>query len=149
MRTLITIAMSAAAIAACSPAKAPAKDDAMVGPSPVEAPAPPAPAKPAASQVPAAFLGKWDTEVKSCGTGMSDGKLTIAADRIDFYESSGPITAVAVNGPREVVISTTLSGEGETWTDKTTFRLSDDGKTLTDVSDPAEEHPFVRVRCPG
>ncbi len=54
-----------------------------------------------------------------------------------------------MKSPREIAIAARLTGEGETWTDITTFRLSEDGRTLTDASVPGEEQPFVRTRCPG
>lgn len=52
-----------------------------------------------------------------------------------------------MKSPGEIAIAARLTGEGETWTDVTTFRLSADGKTLTDASGPGEESPMSRTRC--
>ena len=101
------------------------------------------------ASVPAAFIGEWNTDPKDCGKGHGEGTLTIEARRIFFYESGGPIEAVTVKAPGLIQIAARLTGEGETWTDVTTFRLSADGKTLTDASVPGEESPMSRTRCPG
>ena len=139
-------------VAACS---APASKSDAAAPA-----APAAPASPAApagangaggdlAAVPAAFIGEWNSDPKDCGKGHGEGTLTIEAHRIFFYESGGPVEAVTLKEPRLIQIAAKLTGEGETWTDVTSFRLSADGKTLTDASVPGEEQPFVRTRCPG
>lgn len=145
-------------VAACS---APAsKSDAAAPAAPVAAAAQAAPAAPPApsaangaggdvAAVPAAFIGEWNSDPKDCGKGHGEGTLTIEAHRIFFYESGGPVEAVTLKEPRLIQIAAKLTGEGETWTDVTSFRLSADGKTLTDASVPGEERPFVRVRCPA
>lgn len=120
------------------------------------APAPPARAADAAGAggssdlgaVPAGFIGEWNTDPKDCGKGHGEGTLTIEAHRIFFYESGGDIDAVTQKAPNLIQIAAKLTGEGETWTDVTTFRLSADGKTLTDASVPGEASPMTRTRCP-
>ncbi len=147
MKPMFALAVLAAfALAACT-VSAPVAPAAPAAPDTRAAPAAPAaPAKPTA--VPAAFIGEWNSDPKACSTGQNESRLRIGADRIDFYESGGPITAVTLKSPTEVAITATLSGEGETWTDVTSFRLSADGKTLTDASVPGEESPTSRTRCP-
>jgi len=100
------------------------------------------------SAVPAGFIGEWNSDPKDCGKGHGEGSLTIEAHRIFFYESGGPIDAVTQKAPNLIQIAAKLTGEGETWTDVTTFRLSADGKTLTDASVPGEASPMTRTRCP-
>jgi hypothetical protein len=148
-------ALAGLSIAACS-GPAPAAPEAP--PAPPAAAAAPAPATPASATgangaggdiatVPAAFIGEWNSDPKDCGKGHGEGTLTIEAHRIFFYESGGPIEAVTMKEPRLIQIAAKLTGEGETWTDVTSFRLSADGKTLTDASVPGEENPMSRTRC--
>ena len=146
MKPLIALAvLTGVSIAACS------------GPAPAApAAAPPAPGAPTGANgaggdlaaVPAGFIGEWNSDPKDCGKGHGEGTLTIEAHRIFFYESGGPIEAVTVKAPGLIQIAAKLTGEGETWTDLTTFRLSADGKTLTDGSVPGEGNPMSRTRCP-
>jgi hypothetical protein len=96
------------------------------------------------ASVPGPFQGEWMADLKGCGSKSDDSRLEIGADRIRFYESSGPIRAVVVQGDRELALIVELSGEGERWLSFSHFRLSEDGKSLTDVS---SEPAFVRHRC--
>lgn len=97
------------------------------------------------SAVPARFQGDWASGLKQCGSPTDDLRLTIGASTIRFYESAGAIKAVVTNGEHELALISELAGEGERWLDVSHFRLSDDGKTLTDVS---TEPAVVRYRCP-
>lgn len=161
MKPLFAVAaLAGLSIAACS---GPTPESPAAQAAPAAAPAPAAVAAPAAATpaaatgadgaggdqatVPAAFIGEWNSDPKDCGKGHGEGTLTIEAHRIFFYESGGPIEAVTLKSPREIAIAARLTGEGETWTDVTSFRLSADGKTLTDASVPGEAQPFVRTRC--
>lgn len=99
----------------------------------------------AQSAVPARFQGDWASSLKHCGSPTDDLRLTIAASTIRFFESAGVIKAVVTNGEHELALISELSGEGEKWLDVSHFRLSDDGRILTDVSG---EPAVVRYRCP-
>lgn len=99
------------------------------------------------TRVPPAFLGEWNYQLAACGKGTDDSRLFIRPNRLEFYESSGPILSVKAHSARDITIKAQLSGEGETWTVDTRFRLSADGKQLSDVTDP-NGPPFVRKRCP-
>lgn len=92
----------------------------------------------------ARFQGQWGSDQKHCGTD-DDSRLTIGAGQIRFYESGGSIKAVVMQGQSDLAVIIALSGEGETWLDYRHFRLSADGKTLTDVT---VEPELVRHRCP-
>lgn len=94
--------------------------------------------------VPPRFQGQWGSDQKHCGTD-DDSRLTIGAGQIRFYESGGSIKAVVMQGQSDLAVIIALSGEGETWLDYRHFRLSADGKTLTDVT---VEPELVRHRCP-
>jgi len=94
--------------------------------------------------VPNGFRGKWTGSRNKCGV-PSEGSLAIYADRIDFYESRGRVLAVKAISEREVEVTLELSGEGHVWRRMVRFRLSEDGRSLTDVTE--QKYQSVRVRC--
>lgn len=98
--------------------------------------------------VPAAFLGEWRAELKDCGSTTDDSRLFIEPGQVWFWESSGPVLSVEVHSPREATLVVRLEGEGEAWDDRLRYRLSDDGRSLADISG-GEVEPFVRRRCPA
>lgn len=102
----------------------------------------------AAPTVPDAFRGEWRHEVSACGSTGDDSILMIHADRLEFWESSGPVLTVTVHSPREVTLGLLMSGEGETWREDMRFRLSSDGEGLADITE-GEAEPFIRRRCPA
>ena len=65
----------------------------------------------------------------------------IAADTIRFYESSGPVQSASVDD-NELTVVVRLTGEGETRDATYRFRLSADGRTLTDA-----DSGLARQRC--
>ena len=83
--------------------------------------------------IPAAFQGRWAADVTACRKPADESQLELQSNRAAFFEGSGPIKSVVVDGD-VVTLVAELSSEGET--DETTyaFRLSDTGSTLTDIS---------------
>lgn len=148
-------AAAALALAACSRSEAPSGSAGMSEASqsaaastsaPADAPsAPPRPSASAGSTIPEALRGEWASSAAECGR-ADEGRLRIGPDAVTFYESEGAVTRVVMQNAREASVELRLSGEGETWTDARRFRLSEDGRTLTDLSGPT---PFPRVRCPA
>jgi hypothetical protein len=142
-RPYVLIALAVLSVAACDrPASVPPPAS-----GPVAAPAPPptqAPI-PAVQKVaaPRPFQGEWNADFLACGGGANASRLVIRAERVRFYESSGPILDVAAAGPNEATFKVALNGEGETTERIYRFRLSPDGQTLTDL-----EAGFDRRRCP-
>ncbi|GBO53434.1 hypothetical protein APA_1341 [Pseudanabaena sp. lw0831] len=96
--------------------------------------------------VPVQFQGEWNSNLKQCGTNLNDSRLMISVDRIQFYESNGPIKAVVTQGKFELALISELFGEGGTWLSFRQYRLSADRGKLTDVTN--DESKFVRYRCP-
>jgi hypothetical protein len=142
MRNLALLAVLA--LAACNQAQAPAQNEAAAPAA--QRPAPAATLAPAQSErgvVPAAFQGEWNADLADCGSGMNDSRLEIGPDTIRFYESSGRIKSVSVWDSGDVTVLADVTGEGETRETTHTFRLSDDGLTLTDLNGG-----LVRQRCP-
>ncbi|HEU4814042.1 MAG TPA: hypothetical protein VFS99_07420 [Xanthomonadaceae bacterium] len=93
------------------------------------------------ASAPTRFQGTYAADPAACDTTGHVSHLIIGSDTITFHESSGPITEVA-SGPSDVTITAELTGEGETRQATYRFRLSDDGRTLTDLGGGME-----RVRC--
>lgn len=93
--------------------------------------------------VPAPFRGRWATDAAACGKPADESQLELQANRAAFFEGSGPIKSVVVDGD-VITLVAELSAEGEV--DETTyaFRLSDNGRTLTDISTGPG---MVRHRC--
>ena len=91
--------------------------------------------------IPASFRGEWNTDAAACGSGGNESRLVIAADTIRFYESSGPVQSASVDD-NELTVVVRLTGEGETRDATYRFRLSADGRTLTDA-----DSGLARQRC--
>src|SRR5918995_549351 len=85
------------------------------------------------SKVPIEFQGRWAGTQAQCGV-AHEASLTIHEDRIDFYESRGKVLAAVVTRPLEVELEIEATGEGQTWREVRRFTLSDDKRTLTDVT---------------
>ncbi len=111
------------------------------------APVDPTPAAPAAASnvMPAAFLGRWDTDGGVCGSSDRDNPLRLEPSELTFYESGGDITAVRTSGADSVEVDAAMSGEGEEWSATLTFSLSEAGDILTTTQ--AGVAPTVRQRC--
>lgn len=91
--------------------------------------------------VPSRFQGSYAADQAACDAPGNPTQLDIEAGSISFHESSGPVTAVS-GGPSDITITAEVTGEGETREATYTFRLSEDGRTLTDRGGGME-----RVRC--
>ncbi len=94
--------------------------------------------------VPNQFRGRWAGTQAKCGV-PSESSLAIYADRIDFYASRGRVLRVKVVSEREVEVQLESSGEGQELRSIRRFWLSEDGRSITDVT--RQDHQAVRVRC--
>lgn len=94
--------------------------------------------------IPPRFQGEWNRVPADCGSGRNDSRLVLSGDRVRFHESSGRVMSVTRHGEDEVGIAVEMSGEGERWTAHYRFRLSQDGRELTDVGNGSG---WVRYRC--
>lgn len=113
---------------------------------PPAAPPPPGPVGASIADVhaiPPRFRGEWNRVPADCGTGLNDSRLMLSSDRVAFYESGGPVASVTHHGDDEIGVAVELAGEGQCWTAHYRFRLSDDGRTLTDIGSGG----LVRHRC--
>ena len=124
------------ALAACSPFK-PTSDGSAAASSAENASESLAPE---AVLLPEAFTGRWDASLEACKA-TSDMKLVVTQTELTFWESSGQISSITINGPDNVTVKAAFSGEGEQWKRDLHLVLADNGQTLK-VDDAA------RVRCP-
>ena len=102
-----------------------------------------APAVVKSETVPAAFQGVWAATMEDCDA-PAETRLEIAADRLRFYESSGPVASVEASRPDEILIIVALTGEGATSQRSFRYRLLGEGDRLFDVRNGLE-----RARCPA
>jgi hypothetical protein len=106
----------------------------------------PATARPA-PVMPAPFRGEWASDRASCGNDASDSRLHITAREVMFYESGGPVRAVQRLDARTVRVRLLATDDmGERGAASYTFRLSADGRRLTNLTDGSG---VPRIRCPG
>lgn len=147
MKRLAALA-ALALLAACSgeePAPEPSATPAATGAPAASASPTTGPA--ALTQIPAAFQGYWDAVDGQCAT-WSDAQLTIKPDSLIFYESMGDVTAVRQPDAETIVVSMAMSGEGDSWTEETTYRLLNGGTVLeSDFAADDGGEPFRRKRC--
>lgn len=91
--------------------------------------------------VPPPFHGVWAATAEDCDK-PAETRLEISADRLRFYESSGPVASVDASDPSEILITVALSGEGALSRRTFRYRLIDDGQALFDV-----RNGLRRIRC--
>jgi hypothetical protein len=148
MQASILIVAAAGLLAACGAPEpagneaAPAADQA--APAVVPAGAPRS-ERQAASEIPPAFRGVYDSSLAACSR-PSENRLTVSAGELRFHESIGTIREVTVLGPGEVRVASDFQGEGESWRAAHQLRLADGGATLTVAG---EGTSFTRIRCTG
>ncbi len=94
--------------------------------------------------IPMQFQGLWDSGLEICSSPLSDGRLLIGLDRLDFYESSASVVVVVTRGELEMTVTAEYSGEGSVWTESRNFQLSSDLSTLTNL-----DNNTVKYRCPN
>lgn len=94
-------------------------------------------------EMPVAFQGAWDVNLETGCSSLSDGRIVVEPTRLKFYESTGKIVDISAQGPSELLVTTEMSGEGETWTKAHRLQLSAGGGEVLTVN----EAP-ARFRCP-
>lgn len=103
--------------------------------------------------IPATFQGRWGMVPNDCDPKRDDAKglMTIAGNKLSFYESRGTATGIRQTQPTQITFDLSMSGEGQTWSEPTTLTLLDDGKTLvSETKGPADRAGTNRYsRCPA
>ena len=101
----------------------------------------------AANTVPEAFRGVWDFVDGTCNP-ASDLRVAIEERAFEFYESHGEVTGVTVESPTSIVVDLAMEGEGETWTMRRRFTLSNGGARLMPAAVDGEDfEPMPLKRC--
>lgn len=87
--------------------------------------------------IPPAFLGRWGLVPADCTSTAGDNKglMTVAPDRLSFYESRATITRLEGVSSTELRATLAFSGEGQQWTEDTPLTLEENGNVLTRVAD--------------
>ena len=130
--------------AAPPPAADEAAPSAAAGAAPPAAPGEQAASSPGLGQaIPPAFQGVFDAPRDACA-GPSEYRLTVAAGELRFHESIGTVRSVTVDGADAIRVAADYQGEGESWSNVRTLRLSDGGMTLTITG---EGTSLTRYRC--
>jgi len=119
-----------------------APEEAVVAEEPTAPQPDPTPSE--SSVIPMQFQGEWDLALEGCGLPVSEGRLQIGPDRIEFYESFGNVQEVITEGDLKMTVTAEYSSEGEIFTRTDSFELSSDRSTLTH-----SDTNSVRYRCPG
>jgi hypothetical protein len=105
-------------------------------------PLPQASARPvAATEFPQSFRGRWALGANECDPANADiakGLMTVEAARVSHYESRATPKAIEVASPTKLTAELAFTGEGQQWTRRATWTLTDAGKTLTAETDDPE-----------
>ena len=157
MTRYFMLAAAAAVLAACGSDGAGGVNEAGE-PAPANAAAPP-PAKEAAASsdpgnalsaeprplqaIPPAFHGVYDADRNACA-GPSEYRLTVTAAEMRFHESIATVRSVVADGADTIRVAADYQGEGESWSNVRTLRLTDGGMTLTLTG---EGTSLRRARC--
>ncbi|MBC7987001.1 MAG: hypothetical protein H7X93_10115 [Sphingomonadaceae bacterium] len=138
------------ALAACSGGNEPQANANAQGNDVAAPPAPAgnqtAPAARALSAIPEPFYGRWDFALDYCGDAASEGALTIAADRIEYYESEARVAEIATSAPGAITVTGEFSGEGQSWRERIGYELNTAGDRLTTTAEDGSVS--ARMRCP-
>ena len=99
-----------------------------------------------ANKIPKKFHGVFDESQARCSFRYSDSRISIYKDSIEYWESAGEVTGDVVReGDNRIQVSLNMQGEGDTWTDYSSYELSEDGQKLTIKT---EDYEFEKIRCP-
>ena len=109
----------------------------------------PTPSSPEDTPIPARFQGIWDYVDGTCNP-ASDLRIDIQPRAIGFYEAHGDVEAVRIENADSIVVDMAMEGEGEKWTMKRRFTLSQGGARLTPTSADGDEfEPMPLKKCEG
>ena len=97
-------------------------------------------------EIPSLLHGTWTYDAS--GVHPSDAELpwTVKAKSISGHEFYGEVTSVRIVNPREVVVSSAMSAEGEEFTAVQTLKLSPDGNQLTVTGSEGDPYTLHRIR---
>ncbi|MEO6433734.1 MAG: hypothetical protein ABIO29_07130 [Sphingomicrobium sp.] len=96
--------------------------------------------------IPVAVQGRWGLTPADCEPGRSDAKglLTISGSALKFYESSAVPGTSIESGDRGISGNFKFTGEGESWSNYVSLKLSDNGLIRTERNPAAS---YIYARC--
>jgi hypothetical protein len=155
MRALMLPLLALAALAACDGSTQGADEPASPGDtttvSPSPTPEPAAAETPAPTEIPVAIRGRWGLVPADCTSTRGDAKglLTIAGDKLEFYESVGTLDTIMEAEPTRIRAAFDFEGEGMTWQREVVLDVQDSGATLIrrDYGEDAAPGPFRYAKC--
>ena len=98
------------------------------------------------AEIPSPFHGTWTYDASGVHPSGAELPWTVKAKSISGHESYGEVNSVSMFDPREVVVSTDVSAEGEEFKAAQTLKLSPDGNQITVTSSGGEPLTLYRVR---
>ncbi|MEZ6028374.1 MAG: hypothetical protein R3C46_01375 [Hyphomonadaceae bacterium] len=104
-----------------------------------------APPAPTLKQVPAAYVGTWDTSQADCAAGGGPQAITVAASEIIFPDSRLDVTGVAPDGDTAARIDGHFTTSQADWNGSVRLELAEAGRVLNAVTGSAV---VPRVKCP-
>ena len=147
MKTTPIALAALALLAACSDDSATPTAETSATPATAEQPSPAATPE-ARDTIPAAYLGTWDYVDGTCDP-MSDLLLEISPEQMIFYESMGEVRSVT-QAADAIIVDLAMTGEGESWDNTQTFRLTDGGTILeSDQPGVGGAEKLRRKKCEG
>ena len=159
MRTLLTLSLSALALAACaenveeqpepdaSETMMPVEPDGGIGDGATP------PTDMVDGDIPDAFHGRWGLVPADCTSDRGDAKglINIDAEGIQFYESRGVVGTVETSEPGQFRATYDFTGEGMEWTRDMELNVSEDGTQLvrSEYGEDALAEPLTYTKCPA
>jgi hypothetical protein len=99
--------------------------------------------------LPMPFRGHWSEDAAECDTPpVEDDQVRITGRSVDYYETDGRITRVALAGSRRAVVTLRSESEGTEFVAKKRLSLSHDGAMLT-IRDQDDSGATRFRRCPA
>lgn len=101
--------------------------------------------------IPTALRGRWGLVAADCEPGRADakGRLTITADKLEFYESVGELDDIREVADDRIHASFDFTGEGMEWEREMALELQETGAALVRREFGADAAPgsFRYVKC--
>lgn len=106
------------------------------------------------ASIPADFQGRWglvDRDCNPANAAIAKGLMTIAGDRLSFYEARGTATHLRQLTQGTITFDLPMSGEGQRWAEPTRLTVQDGGRVLVRQATGPKDRAgaFTYQRCPA
>jgi len=101
-----------------------------------------------AATIPSRFHGRWGLTPGDCTSTRGDAKglLTIAADKLTFYESRAVPKGNVETSPDSFSADFAFTGEGQAWTRYQSLELQKGGKLVRTESGPMASYTYAKCQ---